>query len=59
MNKVKDNRLYFFTSIGNFTGESASSLAEFVEKVTEIDSASLEFHLLREDFQKWTIDILG
>lgn len=56
---MKDNHFYFFTSIGNFTGESASSLEEFVEQIKAIDGVSLEFHLLRDDFERWIVDILG
>ncbi len=50
---------YFFTSIGNYTGQCASSLAEFVQKIKDIDAKSLEFHLYREDFEKWIIQTLG
>ena len=48
------NAFYFFTSIGNYTGEKATSLEEFVEKIGEVNVKSLEFHLYREDFEKWT-----
>lgn len=32
---------------------------QYLEKRKEIDSVSLEFQLIREDFQRWIIDILG
>ena len=56
---LRDKAFYFFNSIGDYTGEYASSLEEFVEKVKKINSRSLEFHLYREDFQRWVRDILA
>ena len=32
----REKAFYFFTSIGNYTGESASSLKEFMEKINEV-----------------------
>lgn len=55
----KEKAFYFFTSIGNYTGEKAHSLEEFLEKVKEIDIKSLEFHLYRGDFEKWIREVLG
>lgn len=54
----REKAFYFFTSIGNYTGESASSLKEFMEKVNEVNVKSLEFHLYRGDFEKWVNDVL-
>lgn len=39
-------------------GESAASLEEFLEKIREIDTSSLEFHLSRRDFEKWIAETL-
>jgi hypothetical protein len=50
----RENAFYFFTSIGNYTGEKAASLKEFVERVREVNVKSLEFHLYRGDFERWT-----
>lgn len=58
-NVLREEAFYFFTSIGNYTGESASSLDEFLAKVKEVDIKSLEFHLFREDFEKWIAQTLG
>ena len=44
--------------MGNYTGESAASLEEFVKKVREVDSKSLEFHFYRGDFEKWVGQVL-
>ena len=54
----REKAFYFFTSIGNYTGESASSLKEFVEKINEVNLKSLEFHLHRGDFEKWIAEVL-
>lgn len=54
----REKAFYFFTSIGNYTGVSASSLKEFVEKINEVNVKSLEFHLYRGDFEKWVTEVL-
>ncbi|MEM3640974.1 MAG: DUF5752 family protein [Candidatus Bathyarchaeia archaeon] len=54
----REKAFYFFTSIGNYTGENASSLKEFMEKINEVNTKSLEFHLYRGDFEKWINEIL-
>ena len=60
MRKVsKEKAFYFFTSIGNYTGEKAHSLEEFLEKIKEVDIKSLEFHLYRGDFERWIREVLG
>ena len=58
-NVLREEAFYFFTSIGNYKGESAASLEEFMNKVREINIKSLEFHLYREDFEKWVAQTLG
>ncbi|MFQ6074118.1 MAG: DUF5752 family protein [Candidatus Bathyarchaeia archaeon] len=58
-NLLREEAFYFFTSIGNYTGQSAASLGEFLQKIKEIDIKSLEFHLYREDFEKWIAQTLG
>ena len=54
----RENAFYFFTSIGNYSGVSAASLEEFIEKIKEVNIKSLEFHLYRGDFQKWADETL-
>jgi alpha-amylase len=54
----REKAFYFFTSIGNYTGISASSLKEFMEKIGEVNVKSLEFHLQRGDFEKWIAEVL-
>jgi hypothetical protein len=58
-NVPREEAFYFFTSIGNYTGQSASSLEEFLLKIKDINVKSLEFHLYREDFEKWIDQTLG
>lgn len=57
-NVPREKAFYFFTSIGNYTGENASSLKEFREKIRSVDIKSLEFHLYRGDFERWIADVL-
>jgi len=54
----REKAFYFFTSIGNYTGESASSLKEFMEKINDVNAKSLEFHISRGDFEKWINEVL-
>ena len=54
-----ESAFYFFTSIGNYTGESAASLEDFFEKIEHVDIKSLEFHLYRGDFERWVVGTLG
>jgi hypothetical protein len=54
----REKAFYFFTSIGNYTGTSASSLKEFMGKINEVNPKSLEFHLSRGDFEKWVTEVL-
>jgi hypothetical protein len=34
------------------------SLEEFANKIREVETTSLEFHLYRGDFEKWTAEVL-
>jgi hypothetical protein len=52
----KEKAFYFFTSIGNYTGESATSIEDFLKKIKHIDIKSIEFHLYRGDFEKWVAE---
>jgi len=57
-NVPREKAFYFFTSVGNYTGMSAASLKEFMEKVNGVNVKSLEFHLQRGDFEKWVEEVL-
>jgi len=54
-----EKAFYFFLDIGRYTGISARSLEEFYEKISIAPSKSLEFHLIRGDFEKWVREVLG
>jgi len=56
---LREEAFYFFSSIGNYIGENAASLEEFVGKIKEVNPKSLEFHLYRRDFEKWADEVLG
>jgi len=55
---TRNEAFYFFTSIGNYTGKCATSLEDYVRKIKEVDIKSIEFHLYREDFEKWVTETL-
>jgi len=54
----KEQAFHFFTSVGNYTGDSAASFEEFLGRIKEVDIKSLEFHLCRGDFEKWICEAL-
>ncbi len=54
----EEKAFYFYTEVGNYTGQSASSLEQFLEKVKIVDTKSLEFHLYRGDFEMWFREVL-
>jgi hypothetical protein len=54
----REKAFYFFSSIGNYTGISASSLLEFIEMIEQVDVKSVRFHFLRKDFEKWVEEVL-
>jgi len=58
-NVLREEAFYFFTSIGNYTGQSAASLDEFLQRIKDVNINSLEFHLYREDFERWIAQTLG
>lgn len=48
-----ENGFRFFTSIGNYTGVTATNLNEFATKLQFVPAESVKFHFERKDFQKW------
>jgi hypothetical protein len=50
---------HFYSAIGKPTGESAVSLADFVEKLASVDVKSVNFHYPRKDFEKWIREVFG
>ena len=50
---------HFYLAIGEPTGKTAVSLADFVEKIEVIDMQSVNFHYTRKDFEKWIREVFG
>jgi hypothetical protein len=50
---------HFYTALGNYTGETATSLEAFERKIQAVPAASVNFHMQRGDFQKWIENTLG
>lgn len=50
---------HFFRGVGDSTGKVATSIADFGEKMREVDIRSVNFHFKRRDFEKWIRDIIG
>jgi hypothetical protein len=49
----------FYLAVGEPTGETAVSLADFVKKLETIDVRSVNFHFPRKDFEKWVRGVIG
>jgi len=54
-----EKRFNFYVEIGKPTGFSAGSIPEFYDLISKIETASLEFHLYREDFENWVKAVLN
>jgi len=50
---------HFFKAPGDSTGKTATSLADFVERLRAVDIRSVNFHFRRQDFEKWLRDVVG
>ena len=50
---------HFFTSIGNFTGITATNLNDFAAQLQVVPLESIDFHFQRRDFQKWIAETVG
>jgi mannose-1-phosphate guanylyltransferase len=55
----RDKSFYFDTGLGQYSGILASSIGEFLEALKIVPLESLEYHIGRRDFEKWTKDVLG
>jgi len=55
----ESERFHFYSAIGKPTGESAVSLADFVEKLASVEVQSVNFHYPRKDFEKWIREVFG
>jgi hypothetical protein len=50
---ITTNPFYFYIDVGLYADRFASDLPSFVNAVNEIDIRSIEFHMNRDDFEKW------
>ena len=48
-----ENGFHFYTTIGNYTGITATNLSEFAAKLRIVPLESITFHFQRKDFEKW------
>jgi hypothetical protein len=53
-----EKAFHFFTAIQQPTGAFATSLFDFLEQLKKVDLKSVEFHLKRNDFQKWLREVI-
>jgi hypothetical protein len=51
---LQEKTFHFYADIEKPLGIYAHGLPDFSEKLTKIDIDSIEFHLYRDDFQKWS-----
>ena len=49
---------HFCVDVGQYTGISAASYKDFMTSIKQVEAKSLSFHIEREDFQKWVLNIL-
>jgi alpha-amylase len=54
----ENEAFYFFEDIDEYTGKSASSLAEFCDITKTVDKKSIIFHFKRQDFERWAKETL-
>ncbi len=50
---------HFYTALGNYTMETATSLGAFEKKLHVVPAESVNFHMQRGDFQKWIKETLN
>jgi predicted transcriptional regulator len=49
----QDKVFHFYADMHKPLNQTANSLRQFAEELATVDSASLEFHVCRGDFEKW------
>jgi hypothetical protein len=49
----------FSRGLGDYTGQVATSLEDFVDMLRTVDLKSVEFHMERQDFEKWVRIVFG
>jgi len=56
---TKQEGFHFYLALGEPLEKTAISLADFAEKMTDVDVRSVNFHYPRKDFEKWIFEIIG
>ena len=56
---TEEKGFHFYLAIGEPTGKTAVSLADFVEKLESVALQSINFHYPRRDFEMWIREIFG
>ena len=60
LRKVPNQEAFYFSrGIGDYTGQSATSLTDFAEMLRTVDSKSIDFHMERRDFERWIRNVFG
>ena len=60
LSKVTEEKgFHFYLALGEPTGETAVSLADFVEKMEVVNVQSVNFHYPRRDFEMWIREVIG
>lgn len=54
-----NSSFHFYTAIGQYTGETATSLVNFAKELGVIQIESVDFHFKRAEFQKWIRGTIG
>ena len=54
-----DKGFHFFTNLDQNTGETATSLETFAQKLEIVSADSVKFHFQRKDFQNWIQTTVG
>jgi hypothetical protein len=55
----KGKGFYFYSDFSRYTGENATNLITFAEKLETINSDSVKFHFQRNDYQNWIKTTVG
>jgi len=58
-NVPHDKEFRFFTDLDRSTGEIATSLVTFAQRLEGISADSVKFHFQRNDFQNWIQTTVG
>ena len=55
---LPEKAFYFYRAVGSPLNVSASSLKEFLQRISTVEPVSLAFHSDRKDFESW-VSMLG